>query len=312
MADVKISALPAASTPLTGGEVLPIVQSGTTTKVAVSNLTAGLAGTASININGTVGATTPTTGAFTTLGVTGTSTLAAVNASGSILASNGGNYLTTGAAPVYIGGRSTTGDGYIGVNVKVGVGNYVVNGFAGQIIFGPTGAWDFNTAASGTAGNVVSDTSKMSISNTGAVTMPAQPAFLAFAADQANVTGDGTTYTVLFATETFDQGSNFASPTFTAPVTGRYRFSVTVRFEGVLVGHTSSILQFVTSNRNYALSIINPFVIFDATNGLVTLSGTTLADMDAADTCTVTIQISNSTKTVDVGSGGFFSGELVC
>ena len=77
MADVKISALPAATTPLTGGEVLPVVQSGVTTKVAVSNLTAGLAGTASININGTVGATTPTTGAFTsgtfstTLGVTG-------------------------------------------------------------------------------------------------------------------------------------------------------------------------------------------------------------------------------------------------
>ena len=71
MADVKISALPAATTPLTGGEVLPIVQSGTTTKVAVSNLTAGLAGTASININGTVGATTPTTGAFTTLSATG-------------------------------------------------------------------------------------------------------------------------------------------------------------------------------------------------------------------------------------------------
>ena len=147
---------------------------------------------------------------------------------------------------------------------------------------------------------------------TGIQLMSAQPAFLAFAADQANVTGDGTTYTVLFATETFDQGSNFASPTFTAPVTGKYRFSVTVRLEGVLVGHTSSVLQFVTSNRNYALSIINPFVIFDATNGLVTLSGTTLADMDAADTCTVTIVVSNSTKTVDVGGSGFFSGELAC
>lgn len=41
MADVKISALPAASTPLTGAEVLPIVQSGVTTKVAVSSLTSG-------------------------------------------------------------------------------------------------------------------------------------------------------------------------------------------------------------------------------------------------------------------------------
>lgn len=41
MADTKISALTAASTPLAGTEVLPIVQSGSTVKVAVSNLTAG-------------------------------------------------------------------------------------------------------------------------------------------------------------------------------------------------------------------------------------------------------------------------------
>jgi hypothetical protein len=41
MADTKISALTAATTPLAGTEVLPIVQSGTTVKVAVSNLTAG-------------------------------------------------------------------------------------------------------------------------------------------------------------------------------------------------------------------------------------------------------------------------------
>ena len=41
MADVKISALTLATTPLAGTEVLPIVQSGVTVKVAVSNLTAG-------------------------------------------------------------------------------------------------------------------------------------------------------------------------------------------------------------------------------------------------------------------------------
>jgi len=41
MADIKISDLTAATTPLGGTEVLPIVQSGVTVKVAVSNLTAG-------------------------------------------------------------------------------------------------------------------------------------------------------------------------------------------------------------------------------------------------------------------------------
>ena len=43
MADKKISALTAASTPLAGTEVLPIVQSGATVKVPVSDLTAGRA-----------------------------------------------------------------------------------------------------------------------------------------------------------------------------------------------------------------------------------------------------------------------------
>ena len=43
MADTKISALPASTTPLAGTEVLPIVQSGTTKQVSVANLTAGRA-----------------------------------------------------------------------------------------------------------------------------------------------------------------------------------------------------------------------------------------------------------------------------
>ena len=43
MADTKISALTAATTPLAGTVVLPIVQSGTTKKVSVADLTAGRA-----------------------------------------------------------------------------------------------------------------------------------------------------------------------------------------------------------------------------------------------------------------------------
>jgi hypothetical protein len=47
MADKKISALTASTTPLAGTEVLPIVQSSTTVKVSVANLTAGRAVSAS-------------------------------------------------------------------------------------------------------------------------------------------------------------------------------------------------------------------------------------------------------------------------
>lgn len=61
MADLKISQLTGASTPLAGTEVLPIVQSGSTKKVSVADLTAGRAvasagGTFSDNfVQGTAG-----------------------------------------------------------------------------------------------------------------------------------------------------------------------------------------------------------------------------------------------------------------
>jgi hypothetical protein len=57
MADVKISGLPASSTPLAGTEVLPIVQSGQTRQVSVTNLTAGKAVSVSSIQYGTRGVT---------------------------------------------------------------------------------------------------------------------------------------------------------------------------------------------------------------------------------------------------------------
>jgi len=67
MADLKISQLPAASVPLVGTEVLPIVQSGSTVQVSVNNLTAGKA----ISATSITGLTTPLTVAQ---GGTGSST----------------------------------------------------------------------------------------------------------------------------------------------------------------------------------------------------------------------------------------------
>jgi hypothetical protein len=58
MADLKISQLPAATTPLAGSEVLPIVQAGTTKQVSIDNLTTGKAVSASSLSATTVTATT--------------------------------------------------------------------------------------------------------------------------------------------------------------------------------------------------------------------------------------------------------------
>lgn len=58
MADLKISALTASTTPLAGTEVLPIVQSNTTKQVSVANLTAGRAVSASSFTAPTIGSAT--------------------------------------------------------------------------------------------------------------------------------------------------------------------------------------------------------------------------------------------------------------
>jgi len=71
MADTKISALTAATTPLDGTEVVPLVQGGTTKKVTVSDLTAGravsmLSATAgNVQISGNTVTTTNTNGNLT-------------------------------------------------------------------------------------------------------------------------------------------------------------------------------------------------------------------------------------------------------
>jgi hypothetical protein len=71
---------------------------GTPASGVVTNLT----GTASININGTVGATTASTGAFTTLSASGDVTLSGGTANGVAFA-NGSKVLTTGSALTFDG-----------------------------------------------------------------------------------------------------------------------------------------------------------------------------------------------------------------
>ena len=62
MADVKISGLPASTTPLAGTEVLPIVQSTATKQVSVANLTAGRSVSATSFVPS--GSTIPTNGVY--------------------------------------------------------------------------------------------------------------------------------------------------------------------------------------------------------------------------------------------------------
>jgi hypothetical protein len=90
-----------AGAPVVNGGVLGTPSSGT-----VTNLT----GTASININGTVGATTANTGAFTTLAASSTVTLSGGTANG-VTYLNGSKVLTSGSALSFDGTKLGVGTG---------------------------------------------------------------------------------------------------------------------------------------------------------------------------------------------------------
>ena len=88
------------------------------------------------------------------------------------------------------------------------------------------------------------------ITSGGNVTHRLSSAVLAQSSSQNNVTGDGTDYTMPFATELADNNGNFSSPTFTAPVTGIYYFCgfLNTRFSN----STSTVVDLVTTVRTYS------------------------------------------------------------
>lgn len=166
-------------------------------------------------------------------------------------------------------------------------------------------------------GAVLGTTNVMSVATTGAINYPLQPAFLAFqSTTTSNVTGDGTQYTIIADTEIYDQGSNYNNTTgvFTAPVSGRYHFCLTVFLTGLGAGHTSAQYRGNYSSLPYIVGEMNATAI--AVGGNFSYGTSFYVNMVAGDTISCSITVSNSTKTVGVfGTSNpdtFFSGALVC
>lgn len=112
MANFKISQLTGATTPVAGTEVLPVVQSGATRKLAISDLTAGLS-----TIPTTKGGTGLTS--FTANGIVYASSTSAL-ATGANLTSDGTNYISTTTST---GGLVTRGARFTRQSTGVGATN---------------------------------------------------------------------------------------------------------------------------------------------------------------------------------------------
>ena len=152
---------------------------------------------------------------------------------------------------------------------------------------------------------------KMRIDATGAVTKPLQPAFLAQpASQQNNVSSDDT---IAFGTEIFDQNADFASNTFTAPVTGKYQLSVALRMDNIDAACDYFRIGIHTSNRNY-FYLFEPDIGTSAGQDITRFPAvlSILADMDASDTATVVVNFSGGTAQTDIITDSYFSVFLAC
>jgi len=142
----------------------------------------------------------------------------------------------------------------------------------------------------------------------GNVLFPLQPAFnVTQSGHQTNIASGAN---ITFDTEVFDQNADFASNTFTAPVTGRYQLNLAIRLGQIDSAASYVFVQIETSNRAYQ-------AIFDPSqfNGDLTyfyMSINAVADMDANDTADVHFYQSGGTTQADTDSGGTnFSGCLL-
>ena len=159
-------------------------------------------------------------------------------------------------------------------------------------------------------GSTLGTTSHMVIDANGHITKPLQPAFLVRPSSQINNISSDTTIT--FGTEVFDQNGDFASNTFTAPVTGKYQMSFSVRVEDADTAADWLRVRLETSNFGFAGNIYD-FGGMSTDPVYWFFSFSLLVDMDANDTAFVQFQQgANGTTQADIDAQSFFSGFLVC
>ena len=203
-----------------------------------------------------------------------------------------------GATPLVFGENNSTGT-FQSISGEVGANNLLLRSYQSL------------TFKNGTSGSSLTDgTTAFNIDANGHVTMPLQPAFLVYPnGDQTNIANDAT---LVFDQEIYDQNADFntSTYTFTAPVTGRYQFNVSTRFNSVDTGANYYQVYIVSSNRHYVFTF-DPNFSGDLTYYSASLA--VVADMDASDTAYVQVNQNGGSQQTDISHGGdsYFSGCLL-
>ncbi len=159
-----------------------------------------------------------------------------------------------------------------------------------------------------TAGNEA-----LKINADGYVTKPLQPYFhvgidtTGGATPQSNISNSAYV-NITLDNEIIDRGGNFASNTFTAPVTGTYHLTLNIRLDNVDTAASYYNLVIATSNRHHQ----QLFTLPDSDIPIMSFKFTAIADMDASDTAYCRIFQNGGTSQTDInGYNTSFYGYLL-
>ena len=218
----------------------------------------------------------------------------------------------TGASANAAGDELVIEDATAGGNVGISI--LSATDGEGRIVFGDSGDNDIGQVRYDHADNsmklITSNSNGIVIDGSGHVTKPLQPAFCVNpSSSQSNVSDQDD---IVFGTERFDIGSNFASNTFTAPVTGKYQLNYSVTFGDVDNDAHHMRITLKTSNKDYE-NLFDPRA-HDTDASFFNMSMSVIADMDANDTAFLRFDFGSisSPSQKDIRTSSSFSGFLAC
>jgi hypothetical protein len=154
----------------------------------------------------------------------------------------------------------------------------------------------------------------LTATSAGEVNLPLQTSFFTkLSADIANVTGDGTAYTIAWDSEVWDIGANLAGSTFTAPITGKYLLGGNITIGGLNANSWSGKNYLFTSNGSFISKAYN-IGAYRASSGIANDNFSVLAEMEAGDQAYIVAKWDNGTKILDIAISAdihsYFYGEL--
>jgi len=160
-------------------------------------------------------------------------------------------------------------------------------------------------------GSALGTTSHMVIDANGHVTKPLQSCCLVKPNSTISNVSNSSAITMTFDNEIFDVNGDFASNTFTAPVTGKYLINFSLALSNIDTAANYYQAYINTSNRNYFTANYDPDFA-DADFTLFNMQGSAVCDLDAGDTAKITFQQSAGTAQTDIDTNSFINVTLIC